>query len=569
MKKFTFSLLHFLILTLFFSLSPNSYSQFTLQWAARYNGTGNYMDLIHAIALDRFGYIYVTGEAQGGYSYASDYVTIKYSPAGDSLWVRKYNGVYYPNGSPDIPMAIAVDYNANVYVTGTSSTTVQYIDESTTIKYNSSGVQLWVARYSPAGGYDNGANSIVVDASGNIYIAGSVNTANNLYDYMTLKYNAYGILQWAQFYNGTGNGYDFGRRIKLDAQGNVYISGYSQSVNGPFDIVTVKYSNAGVQQWAVRYNGPANSHDYMYDFTVDNAGNSYIAGTTKDTNLITHFITIKYNTQGVQQWAVPFTGQAKLTDVPNAIVLDFMGNIYVTGSTTLGDNTKDLVVIKYNNNGEQQWVTTYNGINNKDDVGDAIALDKWNYIYVTGGTDGLQDQGYDAITVKYNNAGVYQCSAIYDGPTHLGAHTTNIAVDTNFNVYSAGYGAFNTVSGADYLTIKYSQPIGIKPISNNIPDKFELYQNYPNPFNPNTKIIFNISPLPGGVYRHEMSGRGGLVRLIIYDILGREITTLVNESLKPGTYEVEWDALNFPSGTYFYTLTTEGYRKTKAMILLK
>jgi len=106
--------------------------------------------------------------------------------------------------------------------------------------------------------------------------------------------------------------------------------------------------------------------------------------------------------------------------------------------------------------------------------------------------------------------------------------------------------------------------VGINPISSNEPIQFNLYQNYPNPFNPTTKIKFYI-PLSRGV----PEGRGMSTKLIIYDILSREVTTLVNENLSPGTYEIEWNGSNFPSGVYFYKLETENYSNTKKLILLK
>jgi hypothetical protein len=106
--------------------------------------------------------------------------------------------------------------------------------------------------------------------------------------------------------------------------------------------------------------------------------------------------------------------------------------------------------------------------------------------------------------------------------------------------------------------------IGLHPLSEKIPNSFSLSQNYPNPFNPSTKIKFDI-PLSRGV----SEGRGVLVRLTIYDILGREIETLVNEQIKSGTYEVEWDGFAFASGVYFYKLITESYTETRKMVLVK
>ena len=105
-------------------------------------------------------------------------------------------------------------------------------------------------------------------------------------------------------------------------------------------------------------------------------------------------------------------------------------------------------------------------------------------------------------------------------------------------------------------------PIGIEPISSEIPTKFELLQNYPNPFNPITKIKFSI-PLLRGVSK----GRGVLLK--IYDAVGREAAVLVNEELKPGTYEIDWNASNFSSGVYFYSLITSEFTQTRKMAVIK
>ena len=94
-------------------------------------------------------------------------------------------------------------------------------------------------------------------------------------------------------------------------------------------------------------------------------------------------------------------------------------------------------------------------------------------------------------------------------------------------------------------------------------------QNYPNPFNPTTKIKFDIAPLfnQGGVAPTQVGD--GVVTLKIYDILGREVATLVNQQLQPGTYNIEWNASNNPSGVYFYKLVTDSYTSTMKMILIK
>jgi hypothetical protein len=103
--------------------------------------------------------------------------------------------------------------------------------------------------------------------------------------------------------------------------------------------------------------------------------------------------------------------------------------------------------------------------------------------------------------------------------------------------------------------------VGVRNNTIIVPQEYYLYQNYPNPFNPVTKIKFDIR---AGIRSQESE-----VKLIIYDITGREISILVNEKLNPGTYEVTFDGSNFASGVYFYQLRTGDFVETKKLILLK
>ena len=103
--------------------------------------------------------------------------------------------------------------------------------------------------------------------------------------------------------------------------------------------------------------------------------------------------------------------------------------------------------------------------------------------------------------------------------------------------------------------------IGINPVSNKVPSQYILYQNYPNPFNPVTKLKFEIP--------YEVKSEKSKVKIVIYDVLGREVEVLLNEKLSPGTFEVEWDASNYPSGLYFCRLISDEISITKKMVFLK
>ena len=115
---------------------------------------------------------------------------------------------------------------------------------------------------------------------------------------------------------------------------------------------------------------------------------------------------------------------------------------------------------------------------------------------------------------------------------------------------SAGYGPW--ASAWNFITSE----VGINPITGKIPTDFCLYSNYPNPFNPFTNIRFDIP-------------KQGFVSLKIYDILGKEVTTLVNEKINTGRYEVDWDGSGYPSGVYIYKLHAGDFVDVKKMILLK
>jgi len=113
-----------------------------------------------------------------------------------------------------------------------------------------------------------------------------------------------------------------------------------------------------------------------------------------------------------------------------------------------------------------------------------------------------------------------------------------------------------------------SKPVGIINHDWSVPESFKLYQNYPNPFNPKTRIKFSLpSPSVGG---QDPTHRGSqAVQLIVYDVLGCEVAKLVNEQLRPGTYVVEFDGSNYPSGVYFYELRSGTFVESKKLVLLK
>jgi hypothetical protein len=208
-----------------------------------------------------------------------NYATVKYTPNGDTVWVRTYNGT---GSDEDRAYAIAVDDEGNVFVTGASW---GILDDYATIKYDSSGVQQWVARYNgPVNSYDK-AYDLKLDNDGNVYVTGASGGEGLNYDYVTIKYNPDGGEEWIARYNGPDNYNDYAAALALDGLGNIFVTGYSENAPSPFisttDYTTIKYNANGAEQWISRYNGPGNYYDKGAAIAADQNGNVYVTGKTE------------------------------------------------------------------------------------------------------------------------------------------------------------------------------------------------------------------------------------------------------------------------------------------------
>ncbi|MGA2669055.1 MAG: SBBP repeat-containing protein [Ignavibacteria bacterium] len=538
-----------------FILLSVTLSQIQQEWVQRYNGSGNGSDGANALAVDYSGNVFVTGWSV--ISTGADYTTIKYNIYGGQLWAERYNG---PANANDFAFAIATDALGNIYVTGTSPGNGTGNDIAT-IKYTTGGAQTWVQRYNGDANSDDFAYSITVDGEGNVYVSGGSTVIGSGLDMVTIKYNTSGVQQWVKRYNGPGNSDDYSKSMAVDNWGNVYVTGPSigSILYGKMDYATIKYNSAGVQQWVQRYNGPADSVDVSVALKIGSDNSIYVTGYSIGNGTSTDYATIKYNSSGIQQWVQRYSSAGNYQDEAIGLAIDTSNSdIYVTGSTIGFGSFWNFATVKYNSSGVQQWVQIYYGQSNKDNKACSITTDGYGNVFVLGYTT-ITSGLIDYATVKYNSNGNQQAAALY-GTFYGNSFPTAIVTDGFGGIFVTGESYYYT-SGNDYLTIKYSEQVRVKKISSDIPDNFHLSQNYPNPFNPTTKIKFDIPPLKGV--------RGMGVRLIISDLLGREVTTLINEQLKPGTYEAEWDASNYPSGVYFYKLITDNYNEARKMVLVK
>jgi hypothetical protein len=230
--------------------------------------------------------------------------------------------------------------------------------------------------------------------------------------------------------------------------------------------------------------------------------------------------------------------------------------------------------------------TAYNGVFSTTDNGatwvhtslntesvNALAVSENNILAGTGsGVFKSVNNGVDWTQTSLNNVAVLSLAVsgnnVFAGTLFHGIYISNDN-GTTWAQRNEGFGNFQVnamailngyVFAGTYGDSIYRRPIdeliGIKPISQQVPSHFSLSQNYPNPFNPSTKFKIEIAKF-------------SFTKVSIFDVLGREVASLVNQQLQPGTYEMNWDATSEPSGVYFCKLTVGDFTETKKMILIK
>ena len=419
-----------------------------LDWGTYYGG--NLIDYGWAINVYNNEIVLVTGLAQSSSAIATsgsyqdsfggnyDAFIVKFSSSGNRLW-----GTYFGGSNSDEGYGIATDQNGYIFVTGVTSSssaiatnsvhqaTYGGLRDAFIVKFNSSGQRQWGTYY---GGdrYDSGLD-IACDLKGNLFVTGNTESTSDIAtslshqpkhggteDAFIVKFNTSGLMQWGTYYGGSSN--DIGIGITNDQNGNLFVTGYTESTSaiattgahqtaygGGRDAFVVKFNTVGIRLWGTYYGG--NRLDQGWGIATDQDKNVFVTGYTASSSAIStsgaHQSTyggaedafiVKFNTSGQRQWGTYYGGSSY--DRGFGITSDQNGNIYITGctestsaiatpgahQTILGGYGQDAFIARFNSSGQKLWGTYYGGKNSSGELARRIVSDNIGNVFVIGET---------------------------------------------------------------------------------------------------------------------------------------------------------------------------------------
>ena len=313
----------------------------------------------------------------------------------------------------------------------------------------------WAKKYNGASNSTDEALAMAIDKSSNSIVTGRSFAAGSSYNIVTVKYSPSGIQQWAVTFNGTANGLDEGVSIATDDSGNVFVAGRTFISSNNYDIIVIKYNTAGTFKWSYTWGGTAGLSDYAMSLHVDSLQNIYVTGGTRLTGSNINFVTFKLNSSGSPVWNRTYGHSSNQLDEGLYVSSGQSGAVYVSGRSVANTTGEDFMTIKYNSTGDTVWTKRYSSISNlENDVLKGFCLDRNENVYVTGSSR-TDTNGTDYITIKYNSSGSEQWRKIYTSPGNSQDIPSDIAVDGSGNVVVTGSSRINSPYN-DIVTLKYN-----------------------------------------------------------------------------------------------------------------
>ena len=422
-------------------------------------------------------------------------------------------------------------------------------------------------------GVGRAAYGVALQADGKIVVLSSFEV------FRLTRFNNNGSLDASFGIDGTvstsfgdiGGGAALPRSLVIQSDGKIIVAGYGDKI-GKYNFILARYNIDGSLDTSFDNDGRVNTDfgegEKANSVAIQSDGKIIVAGETG----FSDFALVRYNTNGSLDASFGSFGQVITPigtgkDVANDLAIQPDGKIVVAGYSK-NSTDEDFALVRYNSDGSLDVSFDTDGIvitdfnPGRSDFAQSMAIQSDGKIVLAGYSNGASSFEQNLALARYNINGSLDVTFDNDGKVNnafsRNTHGRSVAIQSDGKIVVAG-----DYNNYEFFVVRYNNPsllVGIRTSEAKI-NGFSLQQNYPNPFNPTTTISYSIPNV-------ETLGNAS-VQLIIYDVLGKEVATLVNEEKAPGNYKVQFDATRLSSGIYFYTIKAGKFLETKKMLLMK
>lgn len=508
-----------------------------LVWVNAYGGNSD--DEGYSVQQTKDGGYIIAGYTKSYGSGMMDVFLVKTDSMGNELWNKVFGGTNDEEG-----YAVLETEDGGYLIAGATSSFSNGGRDVWLIKTNSSGNEMW--RKNIGGLSSDGARDIQPTSDGGFIITGWTFSQGGGYlgNALLLKVDSLGNETWSKAFGGSD--VDRGYSVQQTADGGYILTGYTSSFGaGLDDMLLIKTDNLGNETWKKTFGG--SGRDYGNSVQQTPGGGYIITGYTLSFGAGADDVwLVKTDYNGIEEWNKTFGGTS--SDVGYSVKVTNDGGYIIVGHTlSYGAGVHDVWLIKTSTEIPVQvdvFSSTVNGNN---------VVIKWSTV------SEINNKGFEVERSRKGTPEQWEFLAFIEGNGTSNNYHQYIYTDKNLPAGSFLY---------RYKQINFDGSYSFSAILEvdiDAPKDFSLSQNYPNPFNPVTTIKFTIPTSP----QTSILSKGEVVTLRVYDMLGREVVTLMNEEKQPGTYEVQFDATGLSTGIYFYRLTTGNFIEMKKMVLLR
>ena len=219
-------------------------------------------------------------------------------------------------------------------------------------------------------------------------------------------------------------------------------------------------ANAQSPEWTSFFNNSASANEFIADVKFDNSGNTYLAGYgAMIPGQQDDFLTVKCNSQGIVVWSKIYNGPQNDDDVSEAMFVDELGNVYVTGYSHYVPNAYKIVTLKYSASGDLLWISAFDSLSESSSQPRDIWVDNNGYVYVTGNINLVGTTGGEIVTIKMDGDGNIVDYAYFGQVSNINDNGTEVISDNSGNIFIGGDSWRNVSLGRESVIIKYNSSL--------------------------------------------------------------------------------------------------------------